>query len=644
MRNILYISLIISGLLLSAFSQAYSQKSVAKKPYSYSHALKAAELPKVALPAIDLKKLQEEDKRDDKNGLPPRFGFPNDVSLNLNNAGHWEKLPNGDRLWRLTLHCPNALSINLLYDKFWIPEGGMFHLYNQQRSHLLGGFTQSNNQGTQKAPGKFATGLVYGHTITLEYYEPANVTGQGIIAIDYVVHGYRQIGVLQSFTAEAGFGDSGSCQVNVNCSPEGNNWQDEKTGVALILSNGTRWCTGSLINNVQQNGRPYLLTADHCLTNGADAINNPNLGYWTFYWNYESSGCANGSDFTPPTTTGATVVANNSDSDFALLLLDESPADIGVNAYFNGWDCRDLATTSGVGIHHPAGDIKKIATHTQTPANSSSIPPGRPDANFWQVQWSATTNGFSVTEGGSSGSPLFNANSHIIGQLYGGSSINCSDPANDPGVYGKLFASWNANDPRRRLRDWLDPTNTGVNTLNGGYLSGCVTNLNITNTIAGNTGSHLFTANNTITASNVINSPTQVTYRAGSTVTLLPGFEVQANVGFLAHLGNCVARTTRSPITFTSSAKTETTKSFKSQSLFLYPNPTQGTFTIVVPEGKASDNRRIGVYNLMGIPIIDREINSSKTIKVDLTQHLKGIYLVKYFSGNQIITKKVVYK
>ena len=32
----------------------------------------------------------------------------------------------------------------------------------------------------------------------------------------------------------SGFGDSESCQVNVNCSPEGDNWQDVKRAVCRI--------------------------------------------------------------------------------------------------------------------------------------------------------------------------------------------------------------------------------------------------------------------------------------------------------------------------------------------------------------------------------------------------------------------------
>jgi hypothetical protein len=79
-----------------------------------------------------------------------------------------------------------------------------------------------------------------------------------------------------------------------------------------------------------------------------------------------------------------------------------------------------------------------------------------------------TPNGYSVTEGGSSGSPLLNNDHHVLGQLYGGNNVNCSDPPADYAMYGKFNISWDyAADSKRRLSNWLDPNNTGVSVLDG---------------------------------------------------------------------------------------------------------------------------------------------------------------------------------
>lgn len=406
--------------------------------------------------------LQREDEDDEKNGLPPRFGYPLDVNLNTTNSGTWKILSNGARIWRLEIQCVEAISINLLYDKFWLPKGAKFHLYSKNKSQVIGGFSSVNNRGTKDNPGKFTTGLLFSESITLELFEPLSVKNQSIISVDKVVHGYREIDLKNAVTDEVGHGDSGPCQVNINCL-EGNNWQNEKKGIAMFLVSGIRWCTGSLINNTANDQKPYFLTADHCI-GSLDAYGDTDASYYSFWWNYESSTCISDStDFFAESTSGATLVANNTTSDFALFELTESPVDNNIDVYFNGWDRTTSPTQGGVGIHHPKGDFKKIATHNVIPSNG--IVYG--SSTHWRVNWLPTTNGFSVTEKGSSGSPLFTNNKRIIGQLHVGSNINCLDPANDPGEYGKFHVSWNGPSSKRRLKDWLDPTNTNQIFLDG---------------------------------------------------------------------------------------------------------------------------------------------------------------------------------
>ncbi|MCH8014040.1 MAG: hypothetical protein IH823_04525 [Candidatus Dadabacteria bacterium] len=249
-----------------------AQLNIGGKPYSFENQIKAIgiiknKIDKIVLPPINMQKIQAEDEEDEANAIPPRpprFGYLFKVDLNLSNSGEWFELENGDRLWKLEIHCPVAKSINLLYDEFYLPEKGQLYIYNYSRTHYIGGFTDRNNQGSRDNPGKFATGLVYGDRIILEYYEPYGVKEEGKISISSVIHGYRYINILGALGATEDFGDSGPCQVNVNCSPEGNNWQNEKASVALILVSGNRHCTGSLINNVTGDYTPYFLFWARC--------------------------------------------------------------------------------------------------------------------------------------------------------------------------------------------------------------------------------------------------------------------------------------------------------------------------------------------------------------------------------------------
>ncbi len=451
---------------------AYSQISTNERPISFGNTLaKASErnIPSQVMPSLDMVKINREDKEDDSNGVPPRFGYPHPVNYNLNNSGQWINLPDGSRLWRLSISCHNALSINLLYDKFWLPDGAKFFVYSYNKKHTLGAFTSANNKGTKDNIQGFATGLVYGDKIVLEYYEPKNVRNQGIISIAYVVQGYRYIDI---YKGQKSLGSSGNCQVNVNCS-EGQNWQKEKNAVALILVNGTRWCTGSLINTTANDGRPLFLTANHCLS-GADAISSPSLNHWSFYWNYEAPSCNNPTEEPPiHSTVGANVVANNSVSDFALISLQEDPQNnSNIKLYYLGWDRSGNSGNGGVGIHHPRGDIKKIATYSISPQNSYCA-----NSNlYWDARFDITPNGHSVMQPGSSGSPLINSNRHIIGQLYGPYNAyrcppyQCDNPSEQNVAYGKFSVSWTGNgatDKRRKLQPWLDPRNTGAIVLDG---------------------------------------------------------------------------------------------------------------------------------------------------------------------------------
>ena len=422
-----------------------AQISFGGSPKSFTTTL-VGEIHKTSVPALDPDWMPQEERTPEFNG-PLQFAYPYRVQLNLDNAGTCNALPNGDRVWRLEIQAPNAVSINLLYDQFYLPPGALYYLYNPEKTQVLGAFGHHNNQPNHR----FATSLIKGDRVILEYYEPARVVGQGIISINQVSYGFKDIDELDPVR-------NGSCQVGVNCSPEGDNWQEVKKSVTRIIMDGVYVCTGTLMNNSTGDLTPYVLTSEHCINYGAyDAVTNPEAPGFVFYWNYERATCEEADPMPEQTTVGATLVANSGEhgvmgTDFALFRLQQNPSDF-YDVHFAGFDASDQATEGGVGIHHPSGSSKKIATYTMVP---ESIIGGK----YWRIYWEETPNGYSVTEGGSSGSALFNEAGQVIGQLFGGSSLDCSDPASDWGAYGKLAYSWNndgSGDSHRRLKDWLAP-------------------------------------------------------------------------------------------------------------------------------------------------------------------------------------------
>jgi hypothetical protein len=452
-------SLIAACLLwLSIPSQA--QISSGGTPPSQQFTLRSA-VPAVQMPSVDAQDYLAEDAQETKD-VPLRFGVPFEVALNLDNSGEWTELPDGARLWRLRIEAPGAYSINLVYDQYFMPAGGKFFIYNERYEFVIGAFTESNN----KDHGMFGTQPVPGDVSILEYYEPASVRGQGRISVMRVVHAYRNMfGYANSLDS---FGSSGSCNNNVACDDE---WNDQERGVVMLLtSGGSRYCSGSLINNANNDGTPYVLTANHCSPGATDVA----------MFNYQSPTCSPNTD--GPTTqsvSGTTTRFSNSTSDGWLMQL-SSTIPVAYNPYFNGWNANDAAATASVGIHHPSGDVKKISWDYDPTTSTDYLGTAVPgDGTHWRITaWDDGT-----TEPGSSGSPLFDQNHRITGQLHGGYA-SCTSITSD--YYGKFALSMTLG-----ARTWLDPSSTGIMTLDGydpnvaGRVVGNVTDIDSSLPVAG---------------------------------------------------------------------------------------------------------------------------------------------------------------
>ncbi|MEM8928730.1 MAG: T9SS type A sorting domain-containing protein [Bacteroidota bacterium] len=418
------------------------------------------DIPVIQMPKLGQSSIDEIKKRNSElNGEIFQFAHGFDVNINIKKNAIVDSLENG-LLYRLKIKSMGAKSLNVIFGVYEVPEDATLFIYDEGYNYILGMFSNHNN----KKNNRLAVESISTEQITIEYFEPFNIELNNNLIINKVSHGI--------YDSEDGFfGGSGNCQVDINCS-EGNTWQDEKKSVVRLLINGTGLCTGVLLNNTSQDATPYVLTAAHCICNQANAENT------VYTFNYESPSCDGSDGSVSRSISGADLRSTSLTSDFTLLELSEVP-DQSYDVYYAGWDRRNNATTGGVGIHHPMGDVKKIATYNTQLVNSTCMnfnynngceAVNLPNADFWEVNWMATANGHSVTEGGSSGSPLFNNASRVVGQLWGAGSCNnanCSNPTTDTANYGKIFASWDGANDTVRLRDWLDPCGTGAITTNG---------------------------------------------------------------------------------------------------------------------------------------------------------------------------------
>jgi lysyl endopeptidase len=399
----------------------------------------------IEFPALDNKSLETfyKNKSKETGEKNLTYGFVHETDINFFEEAEKKKLSNGLNLYQLLLKSPNAVSINVIFKNFKLAEGSVMYLFSADKKSYIGAYTSLNNN----IENVLGTDLVFSDQVYIEIQEPIQNEGLSKLKIEKVVHGFVNIDELFN----KGLNDSGNCNIDVNC-PQGAGWSIQRNAVAMLVNNSGGFCTGAMVNNTSGQLIPYFLTANHC---GGSPAN------WVFRFRWEAP--ANQADCGTSTPSvngpqnmninGGITRARYSPSDFHLIELNSAPPNEW-DVVYAGWQKSDIPASSGAGIHHPNGDIKKIAISTQAYISSSYF--GTAAQNHWKAYWSE-----GVTEGGSSGSPLFNQNRRIVGQLHGGASGCSSEDQSD--FYGKFSVSWEGGGtPESRLKDWLDPSETDI--------------------------------------------------------------------------------------------------------------------------------------------------------------------------------------
>jgi hypothetical protein len=577
------------------FVSAQFDENILPKSFKFAQAHEQ----EIILPKFNLTQAEAADLYDAKDGTLPKISRTIETNISPENSGTWTVLADGSRIWKVKITSNGALGLIPLFDKFYLPEGSLLHVYTNDREEILGAFTHSNSAAVRS----FCPGLIHDESCVIEYYEPISQKGKGIISISGVGHAYRWVSKPHK-NLNSG---SGSCEVNVTC-PEAASWQDQKRSVVMILvvgNSGQGYCSGALVNNVRQDCTPYLLSAQHCTEGGVTAAQ---YNQWVFYFNYEATSCSGTSGPLNKTVNGCTKVAESNDnggdtgSDFLLLQLSSTPSS-AYNVYYSGWDHSSPAPTSGVGIHHPNADIKKISAYSATATSTSWG--GSVSNTHWEVIWTATTSGHGVTEPGSSGSPLYNQNGLIVGHLTGGNSC-CTSGAcgvgsglSAPDDYGKLYYDWSSDGATSslQLKPWLDPDNTGATTLAG-------TNAPCGSSVANDAGIQNVSApDGSICTSSFTPTVLLRNYGSNSLTSVLINYTIDGNVYQYQWSGNLAAGGTQN-VTLPSVTVAAGAHTFSAETL--NPNGTTDgntandlqntTFTIVPPVGSLNLNLHTDSY------------------------------------------------
>ena len=188
---------------------------------------------------------------------------------------------------------------------------------------------------------------------------------------------------------------------------------------SLLYSSGRYYyvCTGGLIADGDTNSQvPYLLTANHCISKGSEAKSME-----TFFQFTLSDGSGNAScGFPASDTVGSSIVATNRTGDYTLLRLSQNPPSDSV---YLGWTTDSVATSAGTSlfrISHPGGAPQAYSEHTVDTQTGT--------CRTWpRGSWIYSRDTFGATEGGSTGSPVLNADGQVVGQLSGACGFNVSD-------------------------------------------------------------------------------------------------------------------------------------------------------------------------------------------------------------------------
>lgn len=425
-----------------------------------------------------------------KSGVAPRLiGLARDVNATGASAQtlqqfHWRPTDSGGLVAAINFSSEGAHGLRLGVVAKQLPGGSVLRVYSPANAgtvfqipgqEVLQRIQRQKLAGDAGLDGQtWWTPDLGSDEVTLEVELPPGAPlGALDIAIPRVSHIFENLSLPTEDDFSTKINESAACQLDASCYDA---YANQRNAVArMIFTSGanTYLCTGTLLNDSVSSGTPYFLTANHCISSAAEAESLQTD------WFYRTPICNSRilSSTSERRLGGATLLYASDGFDMTLLKLNEAPP---AGAFFAGWDAGVQAVGSAVaGLHHPRGDMLKISfgsiggqTFCTPSGSGTEFQCIGNSGNYYQINWSRGT-----TEGGSSGSALFNSANQVIGTLYGGSST-CSSAAS-PEFYGRFDIAFNT-----ALKNWLAPVSPAP--LSNGRVA-------VYRFFNGTTGAHFFT-------------------------------------------------------------------------------------------------------------------------------------------------------
>ena len=128
-------------------------------------------------------------------------------------------------------------------------------MYSPDQARIQGPFTPADNEEHEQ----LWTPLIEGDELVIEVSVPTAAIDELSLKLAYVNHAFENFSALIS----------GSCNLDVICGAA-DGWgivdphRDIIQSVAVISTGGGTFCTGFLVNNVEDDCTPFFMTANHC--------------------------------------------------------------------------------------------------------------------------------------------------------------------------------------------------------------------------------------------------------------------------------------------------------------------------------------------------------------------------------------------
>ena len=406
--------------------------------------------------------------------------IPHVVDASQAGIGSWNVV-RGVATWRYSVRVPTAVSLSFHAANIVLPHSAQLTVTAGGNTYLYRAKDTNNRQLWSR--------ISKGDSLTMELTVAPKERPFVVLQISSVQAGYRGFGHVVAdhpyytrLRQQAAGASTSSCIVNYECDVTANNTGPAQATVGLIVGNAFQ-CSGTLINDVPHDGKPYVLTARHC-ENGQEGGGDAGAAASVVvYWDATSPcGSPLGTLYDPGIVTqlGATTVVEQQDT--WLLLLSQPPA--ASDAFLAGFDATGGTIQGGYTIHHALSNDKQLTAWNgtaiaQTIAANTSLAVNF-TSNFWDV-----VNLTGTVGPGASGSALFDQNNRVVGSLSLGNQTGATDdgylqcplspppsptPQNASVLFTSLAAVWNSTaDPTgsaKTLQQALDPNNTSTLVVN----------------------------------------------------------------------------------------------------------------------------------------------------------------------------------